>query len=74
MWGEVGVLQKMIDDAKSEGYISFPLSIINFTKTCLHFTMKIMIFIKNTIFIFIAVTCSYKNFKISKKAIYWVCF
>ena len=61
MWGEGGVLQKMMNDAKGEGYVSFPL---DYNKLCQNlpiFYVKIMIFIKSTIFTFITVTSSDKK-------------
>ena len=52
------------------GMLVFHYIIKNCNKTCLNFTVKIMIFIKNTIFIFITVTSSDKNFLIYEKKVY----
>ena len=54
----------MMDDVESEGYVSFHLDHYKLCQTCLKFTVKMMIFIKNTIFImfiFITVTSSDKK-------------
>ena len=62
MWGEGGVLQKMMDDAEREGgYVSFPLDYYKLCQNLPIFYVKIMIFIKVTIFIFITVNSSDKK-------------
>ena len=58
MWREGGVLQKMVDDAGRGGYVSFPLHYYKLCQNLHTFYVKIMIFIKTTIFIFITVTSS----------------
>ena len=62
MWREGGVLQKMMDDAESEGYVSFPLYYYKVCQPCINFTVKIIISI--------TVTSSYIYFEISKKGVY----
>ena len=61
MWGEGGVLQKMMDDAERGGYVSFPLDYYKLCQNLPIFYVKIMIFIKVTIFIFITVNSSDKK-------------
>ena len=61
MWGEGGVLQKMMDDAERGGYVSFTLDYYKLCQNLPIFYVKIMIFIKATIFIFITVTSSDKK-------------
>ena len=61
MWGEGGVLQKMMDDAERGGYVSFTLDYYKLCQNLPIFYVKIMIFIKATIFIFITVISSDKN-------------
>ena len=61
MWGEGGVLQKMMDDAERGGMLVFPLSSYKLCQNLSIFYVKIMIFIKATIFIFITVTSSNKK-------------
>ena len=61
MWGEGGVLQKMMDDAERGGYVSL---LPDYYKLCQNlpiFYVKITIFIKVTIFIFITVNSSDKK-------------
>ena len=62
MWEEGGVLQKMMDDAERGGYVGFPLDYYKLCQNLPIFYVKIMIFIKATIFIFITVT-SNDNFR-----------
>ena len=61
MWGEGGVLQKMMDDAERGGYVSFTLDYYKLCQNLPIFYVKIMIFIKAIIFIFITVTSSNKK-------------
>ena len=61
MWGEGGVLQKMMDDAERGGYVSFSLDYYKLCQNLPIFYVKIMIFIKVTIFIFITVNSSDKK-------------
>ena len=61
MWGEGGVLQKMMDDAERGGYVSFTLDYYTLCQNLPIFYVKIIIFIKATIFIFITVTFSNKK-------------
>ena len=70
MWGEGGVLQKMMDDVESEGYVSFPLDYYELCQYLPNFTVKVMIFIKNTIFIFITVTSNDKKVLTILKRVY----
>ena len=70
MWGEGGVLQKIIDDGESGGYVSFPPDYYKLCQNLLIFHVKIMIFIKVTIFIFITLTSSDKNVLKSFKRVY----
>ena len=58
MWGEGGVLQKMMDDAERGGYVTFPLGYYKLCQNLTIFYVKIMVFLKATIFIFITVTSS----------------
>ena len=70
MWGEGGVLQKMMDDAERGGYVSFPLDYYKLCQNLPIFYVKIMIFIKVTIFIFITVNSSDKKVLKFKKRVY----
>ena len=56
-----GVLQKMKDDAERGGYVSFPLDYYKLCQNLPIFCVKIMIFIKSTLFIFITVISSDKK-------------
>ena len=51
----------MMDDAERGGYVSFPRNYYNLCKNLPIFYVKIMIFIKGTIFIFITVNSSHKK-------------
>ena len=61
MWGEGGVLQKMMDDAGRGGYVSFPLDYYKLCQNMPIFYVKFMIFLKPTFFIFNTVTSSDKK-------------
>ena len=75
MWGEGGVLQKMMDDAERGGMLVFPLSSYKLCQNLSIFYVKIMIFTKNTIFILITVTSHDKKvLNYQKGFIYWVRF
>ena len=54
-------MQKMMDDAERGGYVSFTLDYYKLCQNLPIFYVKIMIFIKATIFIFIKVTSSDKK-------------
>ena len=61
MWREGGVLQKMMDDAESEGYVSFRLDYDKLCQNLHKFYCQNYDFHYITIFIFITVTSSDKK-------------